>query len=340
MKKFSIGVYVCLILVLIASSLVSAAPATKELTVLKFVCPWVKTDISSLGSIKYIERVNTMGKDLVRIDWVGGPEVVPPFENFASLKKGLFDMSSQVAAYMMGQVKGLSVEQLVGLPPSQMRKVGLLNYFDQLCRKDAGIVYVGMVMYQRYGHMIGTNKPKMGESLDWSGLKVRASPMMRHPVVALKGSPVLTPVTEMYSSIEKGVVDALICPSWNYRDFSLPEVVKYFIQPGLPYAITTEVVMRESVWEKLSAEVRKILTDAMVETEKEMEEYYLKKFDEEKRYMVEKGMKQITQPPQIVEEFQKIAVKVLWQELVVKEAGERAAELLQKTKPYLFRPVE
>lgn len=344
MKMFLKKVGIFLIWGLAALCLMGAqtnpVPASTKLTVLRLVSPWTKTDLSSYPSIKFIERVNEKGKGVVRVDWLGGPEIVPPFEHFSTLRKGLFDMGPQASGYMLGQVRGMSVAEIVKVPPAELRKRSLLDYYDQICRKDAGIVCLGINIYQPGGHLLSTNNPKMAETLDWTGFKVRIFPMMRPLVVAMKGSPVLVPVTEMYSAVEKGLVDAVIAPFFNYRDFSLHEAVKYYLQPGIPYVFVEEMVIREAVWESLSKDVRKILMDAMLEIEQEMTEFWKKKYEEDLKYLRAKGMKPVTQPPKLAEEFNRIAARSIWKELILKEAGERAPEILEKTRGLLIGPVD
>ena len=67
------------------------APTPSTPTVLKAVysTPSAKADITQ----NYIKEVNKRGEGIVKIDVVGGTEVIPPFNQGEALKKGSIDMN-------------------------------------------------------------------------------------------------------------------------------------------------------------------------------------------------------------------------------------------------------
>ncbi len=50
----------------------------------------------------WIGRVNEELRDVLKITWVGGPEVTPPFEQPEAVRKGIFQVGFIPAAYYMG----------------------------------------------------------------------------------------------------------------------------------------------------------------------------------------------------------------------------------------------
>ena len=47
----------------------------------------------------WIDKVNGELKDSIKVNWLGGPEVMPPFEQPEAIRKGIFQIGFIPAAY-------------------------------------------------------------------------------------------------------------------------------------------------------------------------------------------------------------------------------------------------
>jgi TRAP-type C4-dicarboxylate transport system substrate-binding protein len=97
---------------------------------------------------------------------------------------------------------------------------------------------------------------------DLKGKKVRSPSALASDVVkALGAVPVNMPITNVYTSLERGVIDAFFAgPSANFS-FKLDEVVKSITLGGPGGNLPLVVVMNKKAYEALSPEHRKIIDE-------------------------------------------------------------------------------
>ncbi|MBZ0149853.1 MAG: TRAP transporter substrate-binding protein [Pseudorhodoplanes sp.] len=111
-----------------------------------------------------------------------------------------------------------------------------------------------------------TAKTPVKTPADAKGLKIRVQPdaIYLATVKAMGGSPTPIPASEIYTSLQTGVVDGQENPVSNIWQRKLHEVQKFLIRTG---HITQNqlIVINEDVFQALKPEHRKIITDAAVE---------------------------------------------------------------------------
>lgn len=73
----------------LASWFVAASVLAQQPVVLKAVTAWDKSLTFVDKYMDWVKRVNDKGAGKVRIDYVGGPEVYPSFEQLEPLKRGV-----------------------------------------------------------------------------------------------------------------------------------------------------------------------------------------------------------------------------------------------------------
>ncbi|WP_114285907.1 TRAP transporter substrate-binding protein [Candidatus Halocynthiibacter alkanivorans] len=105
-----------------------------------------------------------------------------------------------------------------------------------------------------------SNKPLNGVD-DLKGLKMRAPEGLVQQVFAAAGAvPVNLPGSEVFTSLDKGVIDAA-----DYTVFStnqaqgLHDVARYPVYPGFHSMPLVEVSMNKDTWEKMPADIQAIL---------------------------------------------------------------------------------
>jgi hypothetical protein len=77
---------------------------------------------------KWIEAVNAQLKDEVKVNWIGGPEVMPPFEQPEAVKKGIFQIGFLPAAYYGGMLPAADAISLSKYDFAKEREKG--GFFD------------------------------------------------------------------------------------------------------------------------------------------------------------------------------------------------------------------
>jgi TRAP-type transport system periplasmic protein len=98
------------------------------------------------------------------------------------------------------------------------------------------------------------------EKYDFNGLKIRVTPVYRDLVQALGGATVTTAPGEVYTALERGVVDGYGWPIQGIFDLGWHEATKFRLDPGF-YNVDVNVLVNLETWRKLDDAQRKFLTD-------------------------------------------------------------------------------
>ncbi len=127
--------------------------------------------------------------------------------------------------------------------------------------KPFGAYTVG---YMFWGVESWPSKKPIRTMQDFKGLKIREPQGMEAEFMAKAGaSVVVLPGTEIFSAMDKGVVDATnwATPSINDKT-GFHQVAPYFTYPGFHSMPVGDFTVRQAEWDKLPADIKQILTTA------------------------------------------------------------------------------
>src|SRR5262245_17072272 len=95
---------------------------------------------------------------------------------------------------------------------------------------------------------------------DLSGLKIRITPVYRDFFQALGATVVQTAPGEVYTALERGVVDGYGWPITGIFDLGWHEKTKYRVDPGF-YSAEVSILINKASWDKLSDPQKKVIAD-------------------------------------------------------------------------------
>ena len=124
--------------------------------------------------------------------------------------------------------------------------------------KPFGVYPVGVTWV---GLEVMPSKKCVKQISDFQGLKLRAPQGIPAEFFKRMGaSVVILPGGEVYSSMEKGIIDATDwgTPSMNYR-MKFHEVAKFYNYPGFHSMATMDFTVNQSEWDKLPDDIKAIL---------------------------------------------------------------------------------
>jgi TRAP-type C4-dicarboxylate transport system substrate-binding protein len=105
-----------------------------------------------------------------------------------------------------------------------------------------------------------TNFP-IHTAADIKGKKIAASGPRADLVRAMGGSPVNIASAEMYTAMQRGLVDGITYPPYCGISYKFFEVVKYVIWPGITVPSMGEILVNLESWNKLPEEYKNILNE-------------------------------------------------------------------------------
>lgn len=189
---------------------------------------------------------------------VGGPEVVPFAEQFQPTAAGAFDLLFTHPAYHSGTTAmGLAMDA-VAADPVKRREAGVIDLVDQHYQK-LGLKVLAVVPTGSRGFQFISKTPLKSESPALTGMKVRGT-VSYHPMIrALGGAPVVMGGGDVYTALERGVIDAAAWALTGVLDFKWNEVAKYYARPGFGQA-SLYVFMNLRSWQGLGADAQKLLS--------------------------------------------------------------------------------
>lgn len=254
---------------------------------------------------------------------LSGPDVVPFAEQFQPTAAGAFDLLFTHPAYHSGTTAiGLAMDA-VAADPVKRRDGGVVDFVDQHYQK-LGLKVLGVIPTGTRGFQYVGKTPLKAASPGLAGMKVRGT-VPYHPMIkALGGTPVVMGGGEVYSALEKGVIDAAAWGLTGVIDFKWYEVAKYYARPSFGTA-SLYIFMNLAAWRGLGADTQKLL-DAEA---RKLEQATLKRFDElaaaEQDEMNKRGMQETLFPAADTARLDELFAQGVWEVARAKNGADAEA---------------
>jgi TRAP-type C4-dicarboxylate transport system substrate-binding protein len=309
----------------------AAMAEAKEVTI-KAVTAWPKSVWEVGNFMNFLDivkdRVAEKYAGQLEIQYAGGPEVIPNREQVEAARMGVVDMVFTTDGYYVSavpEVNALSVSMLDGW---EERAKGVNAVLDKLHQEKVNCVYLG-----RLGHnlpfTIYLTKPVT--SADLSGLKIRCSPTNIPFLKEMGAQPVAIPPTEVYTALERGVVDGFMWPAGLIRDWGWEKIVKYVVHPGV-YNGANVIVINKKKWDEIPNDLQKLLIEAEDEAARFAKQRALDLVKDEEKALKKMGIQYIELPPAEAKKLTDAAYSSLWGVIIEKspEYGPKLREMVTK----------
>ncbi len=141
------------------------------------------------------------------------------------------------------------------------------------------------------------------------------------------------PPTEVYTALERNVVDGYGWPSVGIREWGWEKYTKYIVQPGF-YMGPHPMVMNLKKWNSLSKKYQDVITEASMDAERRIVAYYTEEIKKELALLKQAGLQVIDLQGPEKEKFLKAAYDDAWTDIIAKnpQTGPKLKELLTKKK--------
>lgn len=277
---------------------------------LKLLSSWNKSNWPTYVVVdEFQKRVHKASNNKIKIT-ISGPEVVPPFEQLQPVSAGVFDMLFTHGVYHAGS-KGLAlVVDAIENNPKKRRDVGIIDAVDKYYQKNNNVKLVALVSSSNAGYHMFLKKPLSPEG-DVRGRKIRGTQSYHGVIRALGGSPVVLPGGEIYTALEKGVIDGACWPAAGMLSMKHYEVAKYRVRPTFGSS-NLPILVNLAKWRKLSKTDQNVLTSVGKKLEIDMPAIGDKILDEETAELRKYGVNDITLAPDKVKLVNKVWNESLW----------------------------
>jgi TRAP-type C4-dicarboxylate transport system substrate-binding protein len=310
-------------IVLAALLALATVSAGAQETTLRAVSAFAEGTQFSKNFERFVEKVNADGKGTLRINYIGGPRAMPPFEVGNAVRTRVVDMANVTGAFYTNLMPEADAGKLIGKPMAEQRKNGTWDYVNQLHHQKLNAWYLARQFHNVPFHIYLNRKI---DKLDFAGLKIRVTPVYKDIVEAKGGAAITTAPGEVYTALERGVVDGYGWPVLGIFDLGWDKVTKYRLEPGF-YAVEVGVLVNLDAWKSLTDAQRKILNDAAAWLEGlDSENVALIKGEVDRQ--TQAGIQPLDFGPAESKRFTDLANDVAWQ-AVIKRAAESGPKLRQ-----------
>jgi TRAP-type C4-dicarboxylate transport system substrate-binding protein len=267
--------------------------------------------------LKFIDKVNAAGQGVVQIEFVGGPEAIPTFDQPEAVRAGVIDMIYGPGSYYPGIVP--ETDALVGsnVTPMEKRANGGIDLLNRIHQEKMNVYYLGHPDGGIQFHLYMTEEPRLKDDglPDMSGIKLRGAPIYREFFTDYLGATfVQVNVPEVYTALERGTVDGLGWPSIGVMDLSWDKFLKYRIDPGY-FQTDLSILVNLDRWNALGDEAKQILQDAAIAWEQESYELLQAQREQEDTEMTKRGMQVVELEPEAAEAYLNAAYEEAWSRL-------------------------
>ena len=215
-------------------------------------------------AMEWIDKVQDAADGELVIEYIGGPEVIPSYDQLTALRLGVVDIAFAPAEYLQDIVPATAAFTLARQTPMEMRESGFYDTLNEECR-EYGVFILGSLKTPLDAFMLYSNVNVQTPD-ELRGLTFRMDPTVRCFADALGLIYVSIPMADVYASLDRGLVEGfawavgatVVSQGW-------PEVCKYFIDH--PFGTVNLVTwISLDAWNRLPNHLQDIMMEHQIET--------------------------------------------------------------------------
>jgi TRAP-type C4-dicarboxylate transport system substrate-binding protein len=297
-----------------AAALLTLPAAAQEIT-LRAIAFIPKTHPLMAQTQVWVNDVNAALKGKLRINYVGGPEVIPGLQQADAVGKGVIDLAFNPTAYYQSTFPEGGALILSRKSTSEERAPGGLYDFMVKRHERINVRYIGRALWSPFYLWTST---KVTNIDGLKGQKMRTSALYDRFMQALGIVPVTIPEGETYTALEGGTVTGFGWPMAGPRERGWIKSAKFLID--LPFYASNNIViiMNLDKWKALPEDVRKEIERVTAAFEPKMVEHYQKAEAEEWALLEKAGVQKIKFSEAENKRYIDTAYKVEWDNLATK----------------------
>ena len=272
----------------LAAVAIPAFAAAQE-TTLRVVSAFPENQHYVKRTVEWMEKVNKDGKGVLQLNFIGGPKAIPTFEVGNAVKTGVVDIALSTGAFYTNVMPEADILKLSEVSAAEQRKNGAYTLINKIWQEKANMVYLARVVEFTPFHLYLNKKI---DKPDLTGLKIRITPVYRDFFQALGASVMTTAPGEVYTALERGVIDGYGWPIHALFDLNWQEKTKFRVDPGF-YNAEVSLIMNHDKWKALPGPARDMLMRETLAHERQ-NDYWKTYNQEETKRQAQAGIQTIT----------------------------------------------
>jgi TRAP-type mannitol/chloroaromatic compound transport system substrate-binding protein len=290
----------------------------------KMVTTWPPNfPILDEGCKLFAQMVEEMSGGRLKIRVFGGGELVPALEIFDAVRNGAAEIGHGSAYYWAGKSPAASFFATVPFGMNAQQVSSWINAGDGLALWQELYAHFGLIPLPAGNtgvQMGGWFNKEINTISDLRGLKMRIPGLGGAVLEKAGGSPILMAGGELYTGLERGIIDATEWLS-PFHDslMGFDEIAKYYYTPGWHEPGTNlEIILNKAAFETLPTDLQAIIKAAASYSGAWIHDQMEAKNAVAYAELLKKGVEIRTFPPDVISELRKLTKEVI-SELVNKD---------------------
>lgn len=247
-----------------ATSKAETKPADKPIE-LNYSIFFPPTHAQTKSAEAWAKEIETRTNGRVKITIFAGGALTAAPKVYEGVVNGISDLGMSCFAYTPGRfplLEGLDLP--LGYPNGAVATRVATELTEKY--KPAEIANTHVLYVHAHGPGLLASKKTVKSLDDLKGLKVRGTGLSLKIVTALGGTPVGMAQGETYEALQKGVVDATLCPIETLKGWKQGEVINSVTDAtAVGYTTAMFITMNSKKWDSLPADIQKVFTEVSKE---------------------------------------------------------------------------
>src|SRR3954465_6723297 len=248
----------------IAPALLAAQAHSQEVT-LRLVSAFPANQFYVKRTLDWIADVNKDGKGVLQINFIGGPKAIPTLEVGKAVQKGGGDIGFSTGAFYTNVMPEADILKLSETSAAEQRRNGGYDLINKIWAEKANMRYLAKTVEFTPFHLYLNKKI---DKPDLTGMKIRITPVYREFFQSMNAQVMTTAPGEVYTALERGVIDGYGWPIHALFDLNWQEKTKFRVDPGF-YNAEVSLIMNLDKYKALPTKVRQVLDQESLAYEKQ-----------------------------------------------------------------------
>lgn len=240
----------------------------------------------------FVEPLNNRKGDIT-IKYLGGPEVLHRTKQASALKRGVVDMIVCPAAYYGGQLAAARLPGAHNKSLEEIRANGGWEMMQEAWGKGLNAHILAWVHFKGQKFFVYTRfKPTLSTKtgIDLTNVKMRSTGLYKAFMKAMGATPIVISPGDVYSALERGLVQGLAWPWGSIGKYGWEKFLKYRIEPSF-FGATMLTLVNLKKYKSLTQAQRDQLEAQARAYERDADPEIVKKGHEDDAKLMKAGIK-------------------------------------------------
>lgn len=275
----------------------------------------------------YVDMVKERSNGELIIEFIGGPEAIPKIEQVDAVSKGVLEMAFAVVGEYTHVVPAVRAFTAAPYNAWEQREKGIYDFWLKE-HKKSNLMYLGQ-WAGICGYVVYVSEKPVRTIADFAGLSILPTAEMDLFVKAIGGIPVAVNAPEIYTALERGMLDAYIWSDvgtmWGWE-----KVTKYVVDEPWYAPMSMTTLINLDVFQGLPQHLQDVLVEVSIEYEHVAQAYFDEVTGQERQRFLDAGTEYIKLPPSEAEWWVEAMPRLHWEFRKPKMPPELAEEVTQE----------